>query len=60
MMEKTQTHIMIMLIDYVDLTVQDSHHNIQNLDELLKDVDEELWPGCKKYSKLSFILVFTM
>ncbi|XP_047309914.1 uncharacterized protein LOC124913370 [Impatiens glandulifera] len=45
-----------MFDDYVEANTQDSNPNVQKFDQLLKDANEELWPGCKTFSKLSFIL----
>lgn len=32
------------------------HHDAEKFNDLIKDVDKELYPGCKKFNRLSFLL----
>lgn len=37
-------------------SINQSHLEVNKFEQLLKDSNEELYPGCKKFNKLSFLL----
>lgn len=37
-------------------SINQSHPEVDKFEQLLKDSNEELYPGCKKFNKLSFLL----
>ncbi|KAI0493925.1 hypothetical protein KFK09_024052 [Dendrobium nobile] len=46
----------INLVDHHENFTQDSNKQDENQSNLLEDVGAELYPGCKRFSKMSFIL----